>query len=77
MSAELVTESLLAAAPRAAHVWRSWLASGAEVPPDPDEVMAAFARYVVVDSEWADAHPRILGSALTAAARALQPMVWS
>ena len=64
-----ITASLAEHTPRAAAIWQQWLATEPALPHDPDELLAAFARYLMLDSEHADDHPRIIGSALSAVAQ--------
>lgn len=72
MNALAIATVLSDGTPRAASIWRAWLATSSAVPDDRDEALAAFARYLLIDSERANDHPRIVGSALAAVAGALQ-----
>jgi hypothetical protein len=72
MSPETVTAQLRQSAPRAAAIWQSWLELAPDVPEDREETLAAFARFFIIDSDRANDHPRIVGSALSAVAAALR-----
>jgi hypothetical protein len=71
MDPATVTRRLAESAPRAAAIWQSWLESTTIHPEDPDETLAAFARFLLGSSERAENHPRIIGSALSAVAAVL------
>jgi hypothetical protein len=72
MSADTISECLDERAPRASAMWQSWRATSPSLPADRDEALAAFARFVLVDSDHAHDHPRIIGSALGFVAEALR-----